>query len=132
MKTFLLNQKDHEGLVVFRFTTEETQMLEWEDEHEFRYKGQMYDVVGQQKQDGNLMIRCIQDEKETALLNAFLKTTKKNSGTYVLQLLIAPFVLPRIELPQPAAVPPPLYFSRHSYYLKSADLSIVIPPPRQV
>ena len=45
------------------------QNLHWEGNDEFSFDGQMYDVVEKKIEDGKIMIRCIADKKETALVN---------------------------------------------------------------
>ena len=45
--------------------------LEWEDDQEFRLDGKMYDVIEKKIENGKLIIRCISDEKETALVKKF-------------------------------------------------------------
>ena len=45
--------------------------LEWEDDHEFRLDEKMYDVIEQKTENGKLIIRCISDEKETALVKEY-------------------------------------------------------------
>jgi hypothetical protein len=40
---------------------------EWEDEHEFRLEGQMYDVAGIEYHNGLKYYRCVTDELETQI-----------------------------------------------------------------
>ena len=43
--------------------------LDWEGDDEFRFNGEMYDVIDKQIENGKLIIRSIADKRETALLN---------------------------------------------------------------
>jgi len=64
---------------VFIFEKKEIGKIEWEDEHEFRLKGEMYDVVDKYYKNDKLIVRCIQDKKEKELLEAYQKLTHKNT-----------------------------------------------------
>jgi hypothetical protein len=43
--------------------------LDWEGDDEFRFNGEMYDVIDKKIENGKLIIRSIADKRETALLN---------------------------------------------------------------
>ena len=69
----ILQKKKWEGLVsVISFSSAEE--INWEGENEFEDDGQMYDVIEKVESGGKIIIRCISDEKETALV-------KKLAGT---------------------------------------------------
>ena len=55
--------------VVFRFTDQDVDALDWEKEgREFRRNGRMYDVVERrQLADGTIELSCIDDDQETRL-----------------------------------------------------------------
>lgn len=55
--------------LVFRFTDQELDALDWEEEgREFRRNGRMYDVVERhQLADGTVELSCIDDDQETRL-----------------------------------------------------------------
>jgi hypothetical protein len=130
MRALLKTQKRHADVTEFSFNKKEFVELEWENAHEFRYHNEMYDVIEQKEIDGKLIIRCISDKKETALLNEYKKTNKRNqSNSPAVQLMTVQFVLPGDE---PMAVPQRLLqhcFTDHSYNLYDSYSSIVIPPP---
>lgn len=55
--------------------------LIWNGNKEFRYNGNMYDVVKvSKKENGNVHIYCINDKKETKLLTELEKQTQNNSS----------------------------------------------------
>ena len=45
MKAFLRNQKEHKELTQIILSKTESHFLHWEDENEFYYRGEMYDVI---------------------------------------------------------------------------------------
>jgi hypothetical protein len=95
MKAFLRNQKDNKDLIQIRLDKKELKHLHWEDEHEFRYNGQMFDVIEMKTQGESVLIRCIADEKETALLNEYQKNNNRNSSnSLIFQLITAAYILP--------------------------------------
>ena len=71
-----------EELLHLRFSSEESELLEFEDGREFYYKGAMYDLVEKKRlDDGSLILSCYRDVEESALLKAFsnlLKTGREN------------------------------------------------------
>jgi len=68
ISVLIFNETDYAGLV-------------WNDDKEFRYNGNMYDVVKiSKKENGNIHIYCLNDKKETALLTELEKQTQNNSS----------------------------------------------------
>ena len=64
MKKALQNDRYNKDVVVLMFTKAEVKELEWEEESEFCFKGDMYDVVEKTEKDNHVIIRCIPDKKE--------------------------------------------------------------------
>ncbi|HEV8508719.1 MAG TPA: hypothetical protein VGQ53_25165 [Chitinophagaceae bacterium] len=61
---------EHETDFVFGVNDKHSiDQLDWEGDKEFRFNGEMYDVVEKKIEDGELIIRSIADKRETALLN---------------------------------------------------------------
>ena len=60
-----MQQGREEALVLI--AASELTKAEWEDEHEFRLNGQMYDVAGIEYHDGQKHYRCVADERETRI-----------------------------------------------------------------
>ena len=56
----------------FSFSVNDKQsmdQLDWEGDDEFRFNGEMYDVIEKRIENGKLIIRSIADKRETALLD---------------------------------------------------------------
>ena len=59
---------DQEELTLLRFATENVEnVLRWEHDGEFEYKGEMYDVVKREVRDDSSYFWCWWDHEETAL-----------------------------------------------------------------
>jgi len=58
-------------------------LVEWEEDgKEFRYQGEMYDVIEKRTENGKVVIKCISDKKETELVKNYKNITKDDfSGT---------------------------------------------------
>ena len=118
----------------FSLSEREMQSLDWEDESEFCYRGEMYDVVKMEKQNGQNIIWCISDKKETALLEQYLKVQKqsspKNSSSTILKLLTVQY----IPVTESYLVAPfqtkQQAFAEYLCYLPSSVLAIHTPPPK--
>ena len=68
VSVLIFNEADYLGLI-------------WNNNKEFRYNGNMYDVVKvSKKENGNVHIYCINDKKETELLTELEKQTQNNSS----------------------------------------------------
>jgi hypothetical protein len=130
MKAFLRNQQHNKNIVQIRLSTEELKHLHWEDEHEFRYQGKMYDVIEMKSGHGIVLIRCIADEKETALLNEYQKNKKENpSNSLIFQLITAAYILPAHFLVQQPEKIIKLNFRDHSPSLQDPVSVVTQPPP---
>jgi len=78
MKKILRQSRNREHLLELSFNAEEIQKIHWEDENEFRWQGEMYDVVSKKMQGDRLVITCISDKEEERLLAHYLATTEQN------------------------------------------------------
>lgn len=73
--------------------------FEWEEEHEFRYRGEMYDVIDSRQSHDSLHVRCIPDSRETRLITEIAKLgghrkqgRSSGASSVLLQLLNTPFL----------------------------------------
>lgn len=129
MMSFLKKQKNTKDVITFSFDKNELQKTDWENDKEFEYKNEMYDVIEKTNVDGRLVIRCVSDENETALLNEYQKTNKQNHSESILQLLTASFLLPNNYFTlQPLTKTERLY-ANQSFPLQSLASSVALPPP---
>jgi len=53
--------------------------FKWIHSREFKYNGDMYDIVKKEEADGQLIVHCINDTKEKKLEEEFEKKVHKNS-----------------------------------------------------
>lgn len=57
-----------EELVFFKFSTEDlSKQIHWHNDNEFKYAGEMYDVVQRQIKNDSVSLWCWHDHKETRL-----------------------------------------------------------------
>jgi hypothetical protein len=69
---------DKSGTIAFSFTPSEYKSLSWSEENkEFTYKGQRYDIIGMQFFSDEIIIKCFSDNNETNLVDAFSGFIKK-------------------------------------------------------
>lgn len=67
VKAMVLQGLPRETLKELRFHRKDASGLYWEHSSEFRYDGQMYDVVESSAEGDTLIYLCFEDRKETAL-----------------------------------------------------------------
>jgi len=130
MKAFLQTQKNHKDVVEILLTNEQSKQVDWEDENEFRFNGEMYDVIEKKIVKKQLFIRCVEDRKETALLNEYQKDNKRNSSNSItVQLITAQFILPNdCSLKQPEKIISQNFIHRSSS-LQNIASTVLLPPP---
>lgn len=130
MKSFLKNQENHKDVVQLTLCVEESKHLYWENENEFRYKGEMYDVIEKKAGNSTVIIRCISDKKETRLLNDYQKHNKQHShNSAVVQLITAQFVLPGDHSLKPPETLIKKRFKDYTSYVENIASSVLLPPP---
>jgi hypothetical protein len=130
MKAFLQKQKNHKDVVQIVLTNEQSRQVYWENENEFRFNDEMYDVIEKKICNNQIIIRCISDKKETTLLNEYQKNNNRNSSNSVIaQLITAAFILPiDCSLQQPKKIIQKNFID-HSSSLQKLPSTIVLPPP---
>jgi len=132
MFAFLKKQQHRKDVIEFSLKNKEASQLDWENDHEFSYNNQMYDLIEKKTDGDKLIIRCIADKHETELVNEYQKTRKRNqSNESVVQLITASFILP-----QTPSVNQFEKAIRNQYFNYSSPLqgisSLVLAPPPDV
>ncbi|HET7898656.1 MAG TPA: hypothetical protein VFL47_13325 [Flavisolibacter sp.] len=120
-------------ITTFRLSETEAAQLAWEDETEFFYEGDMYDVLSLNQEKDKVVIRCVSDQKETALAEHYLKTQKQSpahSSGAILKLLNAPFLpsQPEFFSTLKEAIAP--VNQKPFFTWQNADKPILTPPPK--
>jgi hypothetical protein len=79
MKQLIKQGLPESSLIAISFSYNETN-FEWKDEHEFRYKGIMYDIVKQTSDGSTITYFCVNDEQESALFAHLDEELQKNES----------------------------------------------------
>jgi hypothetical protein len=109
--------------------------LKWEGNDEFNFDGQMYDVIEKKIGNDKLIIRCISDRKETALIKKYEKmndeNNSKNKSALLLKLINVSYLPAKnIELFISDKPIPSLYFQ--SDIIPSGVRDVLTPPPQRI
>lgn len=80
VKQMILSGVDKSQLTRFSFSESENEKLLWEDDHEFEYQGQMYDVVEVEMEDGDYIYWCWHDTEEADISQQLTLLTEKAFG----------------------------------------------------
>lgn len=129
MVSFLKNFKQHKDVMELSFSNKDDLQLNWENDHEFNFNGEMYDVIDKKITGNRSIIRCISDDKETKLVKEYQKTNHNHSSENIIQLIAAPFLLPppfSIKKPERNAGSPSFYLAQP---LPQTSSPVLIPPP---
>jgi len=139
IKTAMRRELQHawkDKAIVFVFAKEEIEKLDWEDGHEFRLNNEMYDVISLHEENGKVVIRCIADKKEKALIEAYQKIHRKSTEspgqTSLLKLLSSQFInVDSYFLKKPVKLIEAIFFS-YSSALKDCFRKVAELPPANV
>ena len=110
--------------------------LKWEDDHEFKYQGQMYDVISRKIAHDKIVIKCIADKKETNLLKNFEQIMKRQSrGSKNRTLALQQLLNNLFEPVSSTVLSGPVVNNTFSYLNYTSPLSdniseILTPPPK--
>jgi hypothetical protein len=83
IKHTVLKQLKNEDLTIISLT-DNINKIYWEDdddEKEFSFNGQMYDLVRTDTLNGRILLYCFNDKKEQQLIDLYNAVTKNNSAT---------------------------------------------------
>ena len=94
VKQQLLKQLKDDDLQVISFT-DNSQKIIWEDNHkEFYFNNEMFDVVKSKIVKGKIVLYCVNDKIEKALIDKYNLITKHNSSDgKTLKILLEPIDL---------------------------------------
>lgn len=73
-----VRSEDEINLVFILADNKPIAQLRWESDDEFVFNGQMYDVIEKKVGNGKLVIRCLPDKNETALVDKMKNNSKEN------------------------------------------------------
>lgn len=135
MKAYLRQLPHHKDLIQLSFSDKEISQLQWEEESEFYWKGEMYDVVQRDFSNGQWNIKCLPDGKESALLKDYLNTNKKSNDSkqqalskLLASLYLLPSEKPTVTLPETATTS----FVDMPFSISTISLAVQSPPPQFV
>jgi len=82
MKTKILAGLPEEELAFFKFSTKDlSKQIRWHNDNEFKYAGEMYDVVQRQIKNDSVSLWCWHDSEETRLEKQIERLVSKALGT---------------------------------------------------
>ena len=134
-RSLLLHSSKEEDLFVLSLNDKkELEKLEWEGDDEFELNGEMYDVIEKKNKDGKLIIRCISDKKETALLSQYEKINReansKNKSALLLKIVGHAYISPAIVSISLEPEPMIARFLFNTEILSSYCHDVLTPPPQ--
>lgn len=133
MRQELLQARESETTKLI-FSQDQMKALGWDGPSEFLYNNEMYDVLKIETAGLQTIIWCVSDQKETSLVDSYLKTQKKssekNSSNTILKLVAAQFIAP---VPSVLTTPDEevaISFYHYHLLLPRSAKTILIPPPK--
>jgi len=109
--------------------------FKWIHSREFKYNGDMYDIVKKEERDNQLFLYCINDKKEKKLEEEFARKIQDNSSNSKLRQLSNQL---NVLLSEPVQAEKLSFAPVHDYrpevarsdFYNSVQLDIPSPPPR--
>ncbi len=75
VKTYLRSHPDDQVITHFEFTLRNGDVIDpgfsWEDESEFEFNSNMYDLIEKTIDGDRMVVKCVKDEEENQLIKAF-------------------------------------------------------------
>jgi hypothetical protein len=132
MKSNINKLKSSEIISVFSFEQTKAAELEWKEDHEFRFNGELYDVIEKRFENGKLIIRCISDKNETKLIEDYKKNTEKNTpgNASLIQLLTSHFTSTNFYIPLIPQKDFKNFLCIYSFILTARTIDLLTPPPK--
>lgn len=140
MKEFLRANRNQEGVEQFAFLPEKDGSingLQWENKNEFRLNGQMYDVVEKRIENGRVIISCINDKREAALIKDYENARKDDFGSSsskrpmtFLKLMTSLFTIPIIVEPGKPLIGNSYPSAYNKMFIPSRSIEVLSPPPQ--
>lgn len=132
-----LSSKETQQLVfILQNGTPADKSFYWEDEDEFHYRDNMYDVITKKIVGDKLFITCINDDKEEELIDRYIDIAKKennkpgNASSGMQLMLSLVFVSPENYLIPSFNISSHLPVSVYKFRLLNRSNDILIPPPQ--
>ena len=105
-----------------------------EGSHRSQLNDEMYDVIEKKNKDGKLIIRCISDKKETALIQQYEKinkeTNSKNKSALLLKIVGHAYISPAITSIFTDTKPMITRFLFNTAIISSYCQDVLTPPPQ--
>lgn len=137
MRAFLRTQKEFPEQAVFVFSSNDSKIkkqLEWEGDDEFRFRGEMYDVIEKKTINGKVIIRCISDKKETLLIERYKKMNGENNSrsksALLIKLVDSTYLATTDSELCAEYVPSPLAIHFQYVIIPSRTIEVITPPPQ--
>ena len=124
------------NLTELSFNSDNEKQIEWENDNEFSYKGAMYDVIEKKYEDGKLIIRCIDDNKETELTRKYQDIAGNDFGNspktkaILLKLINSLYTMSQSDALACVTFPASLSFPEYKFRIPITICGIITPPPR--
>jgi len=141
MKVYLREHPDSEFIIELCFSLSDSTKLkniEWENNHEFWYNDEMFDLIEKKTVNNQLILRCINDDEETNLVKLQQRinkekqddTSSKNRSARILQLIQKVFIIADIQVVE-SFVSKPDFSSFKESFLLPVLREVLTPPPQQ-
>jgi hypothetical protein len=137
MKELIRTQPDNEDGIDFVFSIDDKSslaQLEWEGDDEFSLNGEMYDVIEKKTENNKLLIRCLNDAKETTLVKKYSKMNyernTENKTAWLIKLVSSSYLFEEAN----NIFFKPVYRRIQTYFYSQNVFSlaqeVLTPPPR--
>jgi hypothetical protein len=101
----------------------------WNNAHEISYQGRYYDVVKQERKNGNILLYCIHDKNEEAILSFMKKLTGHKYFTFSLDDIVK--ITPSGDYPDHIIPFSDFHFPMLTDKMESITPDALSPPPKQ-
>ncbi|HPF12371.1 MAG TPA: hypothetical protein PKW08_13270 [Flavobacteriaceae bacterium] len=126
-------------LVRIEITSDNNKALQWKDRNEFYFQGELYDIVRTEHNGSHTVYHVLPDEKEHALIAAYLHKQENSKDQRSESALSVKFSQMVFKIPNSPYMEDPLVFEdrstcifNYANHYHSIILDITSPPPQEV
>jgi hypothetical protein len=132
MHRFIRNNPQREDLTRFTFSEKQYAALDWEENHEFNFEGQVYDVITVKTSGNQVVVHCIADIREQELTRAYHEQQQNQQSrdlVNIFKLINACFSTTGYEIEAPLKSARDPYSDYNCPPATKGESAILTPPP---
>lgn len=137
MKHYIEVLKKQKVLTTIHVNSKDQNQIGWENESEFIYKGNLYDLIDKKQTQEGIILTCLADKNEESLVRSFndfndQSNPSHTSSASLFKLINQSFLTSENILFKRIENTKAVLITKHTIHLPSRLRFVLIPPPKMV